>query len=230
MKQSRAKRIRIFHWIFAGALLFVCLIALFGGVWYSPEIRAQLVTADGRPIEGAVVVANWEIQNWVSGSTERQLALREAVTDENGTFSIPRWGPLISLYGALDISAPNVRVFHPQFYPLVIENVVGIPTKRAPIFIKFRLQDQKIVLKPFNYSITKYEQKEELEGFMRDIRDIYSSGWSNTTKSFRECYWKETPNLVAAVKQMNDELQRREVELQLKTGYEYAYNDGTYCK
>jgi hypothetical protein len=101
----------------------------FPSIWYSPELRAQVVAEDGRPVAGAAVVANWEIQNWISGSAEGQLAIFEAVTDENGRFSIPAWGPRFVLYGALDISAPIVRIVHPDFRPTTISNVEGIPRR-----------------------------------------------------------------------------------------------------
>src|SRR5439155_780937 len=55
-------------------------------------IRATVVDATaGSPIEGAVVVAVWQLQT-MSGEGPR-LQVSEAVTDRDGRFVIPGWGP-----------------------------------------------------------------------------------------------------------------------------------------
>jgi hypothetical protein len=60
------------------------------------EIKGQVVDADTKePIEGVVVVAKWELYcaNPVDGSHCKVLHVYEAVTDKEGRYSMPSWGP-----------------------------------------------------------------------------------------------------------------------------------------
>lgn len=55
------------------------------------DIRATVVNEEtGEPLEGVVVVALWELQQV---SARPRLHITEAVTDAQGRFHIPGWGP-----------------------------------------------------------------------------------------------------------------------------------------
>jgi hypothetical protein len=59
--------------------------------YYSKEIRARIVDADtGQPLEG-VVVAKWVLSGGIKPPID--LEVLEAVTDKDGWFYIPGWGP-----------------------------------------------------------------------------------------------------------------------------------------
>lgn len=65
--------------------------------YYSAEaIEARVVDAETKkPIEGAVVAANWQLYySTVGGRVPgSQLMVMEAVTDKDGRFHFPAWGP-----------------------------------------------------------------------------------------------------------------------------------------
>jgi hypothetical protein len=86
-----------------------CQTSLFG--WSSPEMVARVATPDGAPVAGAIVVANWNIEGPWNGASLGQLAIAEAVTDQNGTFRIPAWGPRSPAKGHIRIDEPTVRIF-----------------------------------------------------------------------------------------------------------------------
>jgi hypothetical protein len=63
-------------------------------------IRGQVMDdATGKPLEGAIVVAQWElvrevIPGLVNESYGDVLNIAEAVTDRDGRYEIPGWGPI----------------------------------------------------------------------------------------------------------------------------------------
>ena len=62
-------------------------------VYSADPIRAHVIDEEtGKAIEGAVVVAKWEIHTFDSHGT-MLFRSAEAVTDRRGEFSIPAWGP-----------------------------------------------------------------------------------------------------------------------------------------
>ncbi len=146
-----------------GLLLLMTLAgcAPLGGLfgWSSPEIVARVATPDGTPVAGAIVVANWNIEGPWNGASLGQLAIAEVVTDQNGTFRIPAWGPRSIPKGHIRIDEPTVRIFKPGFMPLIIKNYEGDPMKAADYSIAFRLQNQTIELTPFKGSLIEYESK-----------------------------------------------------------------------
>jgi hypothetical protein len=58
------------------------------------SIEAWVVDAEtGKPVEGANVVAHWELRYGLEGGGSYQLQIMEDVTDKNGRFFFPAWGP-----------------------------------------------------------------------------------------------------------------------------------------
>src|SRR6267142_4227646 len=59
------------------------------------EIRGKIVDADaGQPLEGVNIVAQWTIDRAWVGDDKALLHVTEAVTDSEGSFSFPAWGPI----------------------------------------------------------------------------------------------------------------------------------------
>lgn len=65
----------------------------------APPLIGRVVDAEtGKPVEGAIVVAKWEIEKttniWPVGSTRSAvLHVAESLTDANGHYKIESWGP-----------------------------------------------------------------------------------------------------------------------------------------
>jgi hypothetical protein len=77
-------------------LLALVLLPLQGCArdYSAKSIEAWVVDAEtGKPVEGANVVAHWELSYGLEGGGAYQLQIMEAVTDQNGRFFFPAWGP-----------------------------------------------------------------------------------------------------------------------------------------
>jgi hypothetical protein len=200
------------------AVLVSC--SIFG--YSSPEIHARVVTPTGEPIEGAIVVANWGItSNWFNAPLG-QLALYEAVTNKNGEFRIPQWGPRHLSKGTIQGTEPTVRIFHPDFVPLVINN--GFTLKSAAAIIKFRLQDQDITLEPSNGSVVEYEAA--LRTLNHSLDFIFLD--PPVTETGR-CYWKVMPKMLSALQEMTDKLQREGQGKSLESYKQFLNGGQPHC-
>lgn len=95
----------------------------------SEEIRGRVVdAASGDPIAGAVVVANWNISRTnlsiISGllaadTREKLFQVFESVTDSDGRYVIPAWGPVERPVSWAIASPydPNIAIFKPGYDP-----------------------------------------------------------------------------------------------------------------
>lgn len=102
------------------AVLATCLFAAacdFGGrpVQYfgADAITARVVDSDsGAPVADAKVIAAWGLLSGLDSNPRGYVTVLEAVTDANGRFQIPAWGPKASNErGVIDSSAPVLTIF-----------------------------------------------------------------------------------------------------------------------
>lgn len=86
------------------------------------ETRARVVDEEtGQPVEGSVVVAQWIL----ASIPERGplLHIAEAVTDKNGEFVIPAWGPKPRRpFTYLKAFSPELLIFKHGYQPLWLHN------------------------------------------------------------------------------------------------------------
>ena len=170
-------------------------------VYFSREIRARVITPGGQPIPGAIVAANWHVTDWARDSLA-QLEIVEVVTDEDGWFRIPRWGPRFIWYGRLLQSEPTIRVFAPGFVPLVVRNTgPGQIPKTAGSMIGFRRHGEDLILQPFIGSMLDYEDEFFAMNHSLDSIVIPSS-------SRDVCLTDEMPRLLNALQKVKDALER----------------------
>lgn len=74
-------------------------------------VYARVVDADtGKPLPGVAVVAYWELyQGGIAGGGPCAAAnVEEAVTDQNGRFWLPNWGPIKAACGVMRNMNPRV--------------------------------------------------------------------------------------------------------------------------
>ena len=114
--------------------IFLRCIAILAGIgpllawaselpWLTPAeysakpIEAWIVDAETKqPIEGVVVVANWQIsagEGMQAGSKYIQLNILETVTDKTGRFYFPAWGPEPNptMFGYIEFDDPGLTLF-----------------------------------------------------------------------------------------------------------------------
>lgn len=86
---------------------------------YSAEaIEARVIDADTKqPIEGVIVTANWELEDstFAGNVPVGQLMVMEAITDKNGRFYFPPWGPKKPPKGGLRNKDPQLLLFKPGY-------------------------------------------------------------------------------------------------------------------
>jgi hypothetical protein len=130
--------------LLAGTVLTGCT------VYSADPITATVVDADtGAPIEGVNVVAAWELQgSWNYGDAVGYVNVLESVTDGNGHFSFPSWGPRVANRGKVRLSAPALYIFKSGYRFGVYENN-GPSTVNAPSKLVSDWAGKSLKLKPF---------------------------------------------------------------------------------
>jgi hypothetical protein len=104
----------------AAAGLCVLLAACSGATYSGPEWSARVVdTETGAPIEGAIVVVRWELERY-SGRFAGWLFITEAVTDADGMFHLPAWGPIKApsvsgIETRMSPNVPEIAIFQPGY-------------------------------------------------------------------------------------------------------------------
>jgi len=93
--------------------------AILPRAYSAKAIAGRVVDAEtGKSLEGVVIVANWQVEGGFLevGVPIAQMNILEAVTDRNGRYFFPAWGPKeIPIVGVLDQSAPTLQLFKPGY-------------------------------------------------------------------------------------------------------------------
>jgi hypothetical protein len=97
--------------------------------YWSPETQFVLVDAQtNKPIEGAIVLANWPVKYVPMffgevGRNHDSVAFFEGVTGEEGVIKFPAWGPKYADWGVdIDRSGPIIRIFKQGYEFLELTN------------------------------------------------------------------------------------------------------------
>ncbi len=122
-------------WIAALVSLLVCLIliifwtpAFFIGEAFKGKVVDQIT---GEPINGAVITASWTLETTIGGFhpstiTTVNIKVMEAVTDRNGYFIFPAWGPNLNTnLDAMRRGSPYLLIFKRGYLFTFEENLDG---------------------------------------------------------------------------------------------------------
>lgn len=177
---------------------------------YSADpIEAWIIDAETKqPLENVIVVAHWELETTSrivphQTNSAGSLMVLETVTDKNGRFYFPAWGPKWHLgTGNLTDSDPELILFKSGYKYLRVSNSrhlrpakysdVGKPsgTESKPTGSK-RISfwnGERIGLKPFRG--TQKEYAEHLSSLDIDLRFAYDN---------ESCEMKQVPRMVVAL-------------------------------
>jgi len=166
--------------------------------WQSDAIEAQVVDAStGAPVADAVVLVNWQIKG-MEGYPMGQLAIFERVTDAQGRFQTPDWGPKRPpFFTTVDNSDPTVRIFKKGYEPLVIiksNNAPGSP----------HVHGQTLRLRRFEGDLSDYSQQMSI--FWNPL---------NVNLVIGRCEWRAAPQLFQALVQLRGEFDAAGVQSSL---------------
>jgi hypothetical protein len=114
------------------SVFFVPLLCLVGSLpacatpltYSAKEIHGQIVDAEtGQPMEGAIIVAQWVLSNIGSGGYGARIHIHETVTDKDGNYIIPAWGPTPHPpLTDLIFRDPQILIFKSGYEPDGVEN------------------------------------------------------------------------------------------------------------
>ena len=190
-------------------IVILCLSYLFVGACsrntYSGESIDATVVDDstGEPLQDVAVVAYWELHGGsITGDSLPCGAanVEEAVTDKDGKFHIPAWGPLKGNCEMID-GYPFVYVFKPSYEYLGLSN--RTTTARPVSVSRSDWNGQTIRLKRFpDMDLTK-------NGPSSYAGSI--NGLSTTLNIFiinypKECNWKKIPTMLRLIDSQEKEL------------------------
>lgn len=118
-------------------------------VYYAKDIRGQVVDAEtGQPLEGVIVVARWMLRSAGPGSNSPGISINtiEVVTDKEGKYFIPGWGPRPRLpLHYLDYDDPALRFFKSDFYPQSLSNTFRSDEHHNKRMVRTSEWDTKVI-------------------------------------------------------------------------------------
>ncbi len=102
-----------------GSALLLAILLVRGcfSFYYAEAIEAWIIDAETRkPVQGAVVVARWKLVYGLEGGYAYDWVVLETMTDENGRFTFPAWGPRAKPFflpwdARLERADPEVRFY-----------------------------------------------------------------------------------------------------------------------
>lgn len=186
LNQNDEKTLKKFLFVLA----VVCIpLWVFGDppVYFAKEIRGQVVDAEtGQALRGVIVVANWQVYaiGIGSGGYGGSINTIEMLTDQEGKYFIPAWGPRPRpLLTYLDSRDPELRFFKPNYYPDGRSNALHSYENRDTNMVRTSEWDGKVIkLTPFKGN--------DWDDYSFKLRVI----WSQFGDCLRDC-----PRLVLAL-------------------------------
>jgi len=171
------------------ATLVCALVPIGCGFAYTADpISARVVDAEtGQPLAGVNVAALWTLKGGLEGGNVVGYAnILETVTDANGAFSFPGWGPRPIAFGQLRAEAPLMMFFKPDYaYHQVQNRVVSAPT---PMQTRSDWNGKNIALTKFKG--TSREYADNLRTFRLELGPLINAD---------TCRLRELPNMLRAL-------------------------------
>lgn len=174
--------------VVAGLAAIPACAAVYPPAYSAEAIEASVIDAETKqPLEGVVVTANWELRGGASpgGSTAvGQLMVLEAVTDKNGRFYFPAWGPIRQFKGELHNHDPKLVLFKSGYEYRILSNKSRFDAEAAlEPMRRSQWSGKTIELQPFKGTAKEYAKR--ISSLMIDLRFIED-----------DCYWKQTPRMI----------------------------------
>jgi len=174
-------------------------------VYYADPIKVRVVdAATGAPIEGVNVLAAWQAKGGLEGGNiTGYVKVMEDVTNANGEFSFPGWGPKVWMNGGIRDGAPLLIFFKPGFdTTLLWENKYGVDF--APSHMSSSWQGRVIPLKEFVGPVGDYAVRlAELQIYTGSI--VRDGG----------CAWRSIPRFLWSIDQQHKKFEAAKAPVRL---------------
>jgi len=111
-------------WLILGVALLWQPLSASAFIYSAEAIEGWVLDAGtDKPIEGVIVVAHWQLKGgFEGGNPVGELQIIEAVTDQNGRYYFPSWGPKFAWSGHLKSESPEILMFKPGYKYLGVSN------------------------------------------------------------------------------------------------------------
>lgn len=180
--------------VLAVAILFIFQsCSLVGASTLSADpINSQVVDADtGKPVQGAIVVAYWQLHQGSLGGDALPCAaanVEEAVTDKDGKFRLPGWGPIKGHCGYMRGGDPLMFIFKPGYYYNQYPNT---PYGTDVVTVTHNgWEGRQMKLKKFpDVSYSDMSPRAYIVNF-----SLFNTALSFVTDFPSQCNWKKVPN------------------------------------
>jgi hypothetical protein len=192
----RKNPIRLFRLLvcFLGIVAALPATAGFFSKSYSAEpIEAWVIDAETKqPLEGVIVTANWQLEEGTFGGNVPvgQLMVMEAVTDKDGKFTFPAWGPIKPTKGHLVIRDPQLLLFKSGYKHVGLENEFTQNYNKGSVRHS-EWNGKKIEMERFKGTLEEYGKH---LGFMETSLETIIN---------EDCNWKRIPRMMLAVSQQS---------------------------
>ncbi|SRR6266481_3018064 len=180
------------------ALLALVLLADCAGspVYFMAPINVSVVDADtNQPIEGANIVAYWQLRDRYGPRDEGQLEIRETVTDETGRFHFDGFTKVNPTIYTLNEEDPGIVIFKAGYNYYIFTNQYPDAGTRTPGAHRKSQLDGLVV------KLHKLEPYQMQNGFVNfyggltsRIQDVIYGGWPR-----RDCGWEKMPRFIVAM-------------------------------
>mgnify|MGYP001302911465 CR=1 FL=1 len=182
-----------------GAVLPWLPLAGCATLYRAEAIEGWVVDAEsGKPLEGVILVAHWEVKGGLEGGVPiAELQILETVTDSNGRYYFPAWGPkLILPTGQLEGNSPGLLLFKSGY--------------RSQRFPNFYWQTYGTSVFYYDKKTLKLERfKGTLAEYAHDLGSLSSTlwiaGYDVGRYSGDYCGWKSFPRMLRALSQLDVE-------------------------
>ncbi len=168
--------------------------------FYSAEpIEGWVADAEmGKPLEGVIVVAHWQLQGGFEGGTPiKELQISEAVTGRDGRYSFPGWGLKLALSGHLKSESPEILLFKRGYKFRLLSNN-WYPGRDMS---KSDWNGVTVKLEPFAGTLKEYAQH------MWPFNDtLWVAGYAVGHRSGDPCGWKSFPKMLREMDKLDVEL------------------------
>lgn len=152
-----------------------------------------------KPLEGVIVVAHWQlVEGGFLDSSVRagELMVMETLTDANGKFHFPEWGPKYKLLGRMKNDDPQLIIFKPGYEFKSLANEWSSTEIRDYRALRSSDWDGKTIeLKVFKGTMSEYNQH-----LLFLNSDMYFA-----TRGSKNCEWKNTKQMIVAMQELKTE-------------------------
>jgi hypothetical protein len=194
MREQMTDRPQLSLW--GTLLLLISSLFLHGCVLANPLMYAATSTeawvkdADtGQPLEGVIVVAQWELRGGLHPDAVGSLMVMETVTDASGHFTFSAWGPRVAPLGTyIGAGDPHLFFFKSDYDPAYLSNKVRSTIDRS--LLRHSEWDGKTIpLKKFTGSLEEYAKR---VGSLDDSLEFFAF-------RYQDCSWKQIPRMLVAL-------------------------------